>query len=86
MWVAISAVLLTILRTKGFGLSMLTALSWQVLVISGFAFVDDTNLIHTALHPDRDSRMVLQEAQEAMNQIRTPRGKGNFRGVAIHGW
>ena len=67
MWVAISAVLLTILRTKGFGLSMLTALSWQALVIAGFAFVDDTDLIHTASHPDKDSKEVLQEAQQAMN-------------------
>ena len=67
MWVAISAVLLTIMRSKGFGLTLLTALSWEALVIAGFAFVDDTDLIHSARHPNTSSEQVLQESQEALD-------------------
>ena len=67
IWVAISSVLLTIMRNKGFGFSILSALSWQALIISAFAFVDDTDIIHAAVDPYTNPQQVLVEAQQAVN-------------------
>ena len=51
IWVAISTVLLTIMRQRGYGLSILSTLSFSALVMEGFAFVDDTDIIHSANDP-----------------------------------
>ena len=80
IWVAISAVLLTIMRSKGFGLSILSAISFNALVIAGFAFVDDADIIHAANDPYTDSREVLNAAQKAMD---TWEGVLNATGGAI---
>ena len=48
IWVMISAILLTIVIDKGFGLNILSCLSQLALVIAGFAFVDDTDIINVA--------------------------------------
>ena len=66
IWVAISAVLLTIMRVKGFGFSVLSAISLKALVLAGFAFVDDTNIIHAADNPYTNSLDVLEKAQSAI--------------------
>ena len=66
IWVAISSVLLTIMRSKGFGFSILPALSWQALAIAAFAFVDDTDIIHSANDPYVEPNQVLSEAQRAV--------------------
>ena len=44
----ISTILLTIVRDKGFGLNALSYLSQLALVITGFALVDDTDIINAA--------------------------------------
>ena len=67
IWVAISTVLLTIMRTKGFGLSILSAVSLHALVIAGFAFVDDADIIHAAPDPNTENLEVLQTAQRALD-------------------
>ena len=67
IWVAISTVLITIMRTKGFGLSFVTAMSLTALTISAFAFVDDTDIIHSAEDPYIDSNQVLKDSQNAIN-------------------
>ena len=66
IWVAISAVLLTILRAKGFGLSILSAISLKALVLAGFAFVDDADIIHAADDHHTCNREVLKRAQETI--------------------
>ena len=47
IWVMITAILLTIMRDEGFGLNALYCLSQLALVITGFAFVDNTDIINT---------------------------------------
>ena len=80
IWVAISTVLLTIMRSKGFGLSILSAISLEALVIAGFAFVDDADIIHAANDPYIDNQEVLKTAQAAMD---TWEGTLNATGGAI---
>ena len=48
IWVVISAILLTIMRDEGFGSNALSCLSQLALVITGFVFVDDTDIINAA--------------------------------------
>ena len=67
IWVAISTILLTIMRTKGFGFSILSAVSLNALVIAGFAFVDDADIIHAAIDPKTNNLEVLQTAQKALD-------------------
>ena len=55
------------MRSKGYGLSILSAISWNALVIAGFAFVDDADIIHTAEDPNTNNEEVLKTAQEAMD-------------------
>ena len=80
IWVAISSVLLTIMRSKGFGFTIFSALSWQALVISAFAFVDDTDIIHAADDPYVEPHQVLKEAQKA---VKTWEGILNATGGTI---
>ena len=80
IWVAISTVLLTIMRSKGFGLSILSAISLEALAIAGFAFVDDADIIHAANDPSTDNQVVLKTAQAAIN---TWEGTLNATGGAI---
>ena len=67
IWVAISSVLLSIMKMKGFGFSILSALALKALSIAGFAFVDDTDIVHAANNPREDPEATLRKAQEAMN-------------------
>ena len=46
IWVMISATLLTVMRDESFGLNALSCLSQLALVIEGFIFVDDTDIIN----------------------------------------
>ena len=48
IWVMISAILLTNMLDEGFDLNVLSYLSQLALVIAGFAFVDDTDIINVA--------------------------------------
>ena len=48
IWGMISAILLTIMRDNGYGLDALSCLTQLALVIAGFAFVDDTDIINAA--------------------------------------
>ena len=66
IWVAISTVLLSIMRQRGFGFSILSSLSFTALVLAGFAFVDDTDIIHAANDPYTLPSDVLEQAQIAL--------------------
>ena len=46
IWLIISALSLTIMQDEGFGLNTLSCLSQLALVIAGFAFVDDIDIIN----------------------------------------
>ena len=47
IWVMISVILLTNIRDDGCGLDVISFLSQLALVIAGFTFVDDTDIINT---------------------------------------
>ena len=53
-----------IMETKGFSFSILLALSLSDLAITAFAFVDDTDIVHSAPDPYCDSSDTLKETQE----------------------
>ena len=54
------------MRQRGFGFSILSSLSFTALVLAGFAFVDDTDIIHAANDPYTLPSDVLEQAQIAL--------------------
>ena len=48
IWVMISAILLTIMRDNGYGLDIISCLTQLSLLIAGFSFIDDTDIINAA--------------------------------------
>jgi hypothetical protein len=46
IWAVVSTPILDILRSMGFGFSYITPISNQFIRFVGFAFVDDTDLLH----------------------------------------
>ena len=67
IWVEISMVLISIMRQMGYGQYILSALSLSALVMAVFAFVDDTDIIHSANDPHTCPFEVLQQEQTALN-------------------
>ena len=63
IWAAVSSPILQRLREKGFGTQFVSSLSQSRTNIVGFAFVDDTDLIHTAT--DNED---ITEVKEALQQ------------------
>jgi len=55
IWAAVSMVLFNIMREDGMFMSIVSMISHQKLDISGFAFVDDTDLIVTHAQGDKDN-------------------------------
>ena len=64
IWVMISTILLTIMRYEGFGLNALSCLSQLALVIAGFAFVDDTDIINAAPSVNMIGEDLLTQQQQ----------------------
>ena len=54
------------MKTKGFDFFILSTLSLSDLAIAAFAFVDDTEIVHSAPDPYCDSTDNLKEAQESL--------------------
>jgi hypothetical protein len=67
IWAVISAVLLQVMRDSGFGLNFITALSSGVIVLAGFAFVDDTDLLHVAPHSLSTAADLIPQMQEVVD-------------------
>jgi hypothetical protein len=55
-----AAVLVLVMTIAGFGLHQLTSISTTLVTAVCFAFVDDTNVLHAASHPDQDGRRILR--------------------------
>jgi len=55
-----------IMKTKGFGFSILSTLSLSALTIVVFASVDDTEITHLASDPYYDSSDTLKKVKEAL--------------------
>ena len=67
IWVMISAILLTIMRDNGYGLDALSCLTQLSLVIAGFAFVDDTDIINAAKSVDTTGEDLLIQQQQVVD-------------------
>jgi hypothetical protein len=66
IWAVVSTPLLNTLREMGFGLSYATPITNLPLSFSGFAFVDDTDLLQM-LHHDSSAEEVRTAIQEAVH-------------------
>jgi hypothetical protein len=63
IWAVVSSPLLNVLRAKGFGCEICCPLSQAFLKFVGYAFVDDTDIIQSALHDNlQDAIALLQKA------------------------
>ena len=51
IWALISSMLFVILQTMCFSLNLVSSLSLIYICLVGFAFVDDTNLLHATQSP-----------------------------------
>jgi hypothetical protein len=67
IWAVISAVLLCIMRDSGYGLNFITATSSLAIVLAGFAFVDDTALLHAAPHPSTTAATLVPQMQQVVD-------------------
>jgi hypothetical protein len=67
IWAVISAVILRVMRDSGFGLNYITALSATAIVLAGFAFVDDTNLLHATPHPSTPAGTLIPQMQQVVD-------------------
>jgi hypothetical protein len=67
IWAVISAVLLQVMRDSGFGLNVITALSSGAIVLAGFAFVDDIDLLHVAPHSLSTAADLIPQMQDVVD-------------------
>jgi hypothetical protein len=67
IWALISAVLLSIMRTQGFGLNIVTVCSSLSVVLAGYAFVDDTDIIHAAPGVHIKGKEIVPQMQKVLD-------------------
>jgi hypothetical protein len=65
-WAAIVAVVIKAMQDEGFGYKVWTLICQRAVEIVGFAFVDDTDLIHANQDRKITTQRTLQEAQKAL--------------------
>jgi hypothetical protein len=66
-WSSIAAVVVKAMRDQGFGYSVWTLIRQRESSLVGFAFVDDTDLIHANHDRRKPTQQLLEEAQEALS-------------------
>jgi hypothetical protein len=67
IWAAISTVLLEVMDSKGFGANLYGALTKRLCSLIGYAFVDDTDLVHTATDPNIPISSLTDKFQSAVD-------------------
>jgi hypothetical protein len=65
-WASIVAVMVKKMRDQGFGYKVWTLIRQRAIALVGFAFVDDTDLIHADHNRMKPTRQLIEEAQEAL--------------------
>ena len=60
-WAVISTVLINMMRTAGFGIRLNTCLSLTALAFLCYAFVDDTDLVHTGSSVNTTGQSIIQD-------------------------
>lgn len=63
-WAMISTVLIHMMRTAGFGFQLLTCLSIQLISFLCYAFMDDTDLVHTGQSVDTPGSEILADMRK----------------------
>lgn len=66
-WFAISTVLIQAMKEANFGYKQWTIIKQKAVQLSCFAFVDDTDLIHSTNDTSVSSEALIQESQQALN-------------------
>lgn len=66
-WVLVSAIIIQMMYTAGHGVKMLTAISAAAISFVCFAFVDDTDIVHTGATVDTPWNQVMDQFQHAMD-------------------
>ena len=67
IWVVTSAVLFEIMKDAGFGMEIIMCLSLILFSIVGFAWVNDTDLVHSAKNSITPAEDILEEAQDMLS-------------------
>jgi hypothetical protein len=67
IWAVISAVLLTVMRNSGIRMNLVTALSFCAIVLTGFAFVDDMDLLHAAPNSSSRAEDLIPQMKKVMD-------------------
>lgn len=65
-WFAICSIMIDCMKAEGFGYSDWSAISQHAMNLVCFAFVDDTDLIHSTSDPTLTSAQLISEAQDAL--------------------
>ena len=68
IWAVISAVLISVMRRYGHGISIISPLTFVALYVVCFAFVDDTDVVHGARDVTTPGEDVIPEMQEVVNR------------------
>ena len=67
MWVTISSVLIGMMTSAGFGLSVILPLSAALVTATCFSFVDDTDLVEAADSVETDGKELFGSVQSALD-------------------
>jgi hypothetical protein len=66
-WALLSTPIIAMMKNSGFGLSLASGISKTPLNFVCYAFVDDTDIIHTARHIDTPGEDILEEVQSCVD-------------------
>ena len=67
IWLIMTIPLINLLRDKGFGFKSTTVLTGESYRFVCYTFVDDTDTVHSATHPDTSPTDVITEMQDVIN-------------------
>jgi len=65
-WFAICSIVIDSMKAKGCGCMDISAISKHAMNLVPFAFVDDTNLVHSTFDPSLTSTELFDEAQAVL--------------------
>jgi hypothetical protein len=66
-WAIISTPIINMMRVAGFGATFLTAISVSLVVFVCYAFVDDTDVVHTAQDVNTKGEEILRQMQDVID-------------------
>ena len=66
-WAIVSTPIINMMRVLGFGATFFTAMSVQLITFVCYAFVDDTDVVHTAQDVNTKGEAILTQMQEVID-------------------